>query len=484
MFMVEVVIWIAGLSLLLYGAFLIYATVVLHTSPTWDAVLAEAARVAERSLGIAEGDYSTGEASAVAELRRSNRAPALPAPERPDDLDLMCAVLNVPRTEELEVEIAQERDAQLDAAVDRHLRYFARVRPLRWRVRMWHLAGAVTTALRTIRAVRWLAPRARFLVSEGNQAIGRLTAVASIGALVVIPLLADPLSGSGATSMLAVFGLATAIATMAGVFVPVVASVRRLQAVLRKPVRFWVASLAVLAVPVVLLRIVNSPMYTRWQQAQLSRLDGIDFETGAPRVVAWAAFVAALLWAAWRAARWVRVRSVRRSERVAAVASASALVTMAALAVFASVGATAYAQASALMLAATVTLGSLAWCVVATLEWAVRLRRLTRAGIRVRRGWFRWWALPVWAAAALLLGPIVTALAEIDASGTRPAVQAVLAIATVLAAVWLVLGLPAATAIGLTVTARYVLRVDREHRAAQANAAVADDRELGHENDC
>lgn len=482
MVVVEVVIWFAGLSLLLYSAFLVYATVALHASPTQDAVLAEAAQEAERSLGIAEGDYSTGEASAVAELRRTHPAPASPAPEGPDDLDLVCALLNLPRTEALEAEITQERDAQLDAAVTRHLRYFARVRAIRWRVRMWHLAGAVTTAQRTIRAVRWLAPRVRFLVSEGNRAIGRLTATASIGALIVVPLTANPLSGSGPTNMLAMFGLATAIATMAGVFVPVVASVRRLQAVLRKSIPFWVASAGVLAVPVVLMCIVNSAAYARWQQAQLSKIDGLDFETGAPRVIAWVVLVGALLCAAWRAARWVRVRSVRRSERVAAVVSASALVVMAALVVFASVGATGYARASALALAVIAPLGSAAWCAFAALEWASRLRGLSRAGIRVRRGWFRWWAPPVWAAAILLLGPTVTALAGIDASGAQPAIHAVLVVATVLTTVWLILALPAATVIGLTVTTRYVLRVDRAHRATQATAAVTYDGELRHEN--
>lgn len=233
---VEVAIWFAGWSLLAYTAFLVYATVALHTPPTWDAVLAEATKVAERSLGIAEGDYVAGEASAVAELRHLHKVTDSPA--GPDDLDLMCAVLNLPRTAELEAEITQHRHDQLDTAVARHLRYFARVRPIRWRVRMWQLAGAVTTAERVIRAVRWLVPRVRFMVREGNQAIGRLTAVAAIGALIVTPLVANPWSGSGPTNMLAMFGLATAIATMAGVFVPVVASVRRLQVVLHKSVRF------------------------------------------------------------------------------------------------------------------------------------------------------------------------------------------------------------------------------------------------------
>lgn len=472
---VEFMIWLSGLCLLLYVGLLILVTVGLHTSPRWDAALAEAARLAERSLGIVEGDYSTSEASALAELRRLHLAAVSQKPEGPDDLDVICALLNLPRTEELAAGVVEEREAQLDAAVARHRRYFARVRPIRWRVKMWHLAGAVSTAQRVIRAVRWLAPRVRFLVSEGNQAIGRLIAIVSIVALIVISLTAGPLSGSRPTNVLAMFGVATSIATIAGVFVPVVASVRRLHALLRKSVRFWVASVGLVVVVVVLERIINSAAWAHWQQAQLSRIDGIDLETGAPRVVVWVTCVGGLLWAAWRAACWVRVRSVRRSERVAAVASASVLAVMAAFAAFVSVGAAGYAHASALMLAVIALLGSLAWCAVATLEWVSRLRGLSRVGIQVRRGWFRWWALAVWAASVLVLEPAVTGLAGIDTSGAPPAIQAIFAVVTVLTASSLTLGLLAATVIGVIVTTRYVRRVDRVHRAAQATTGLEEE---------
>lgn len=231
------------------------------------------------------------------------------------------------------------------------------------------------------------------------------------------------------------------------------------------PIRTWtkqrtIGMTFVLVVTISMLTLLQTGLWESWQ-IDLSRF--ITEQLSQTPVGDWIAkylLFAGIIWLIQRGLSRARVRWLKIGDRITALGAAIALIFVGfVFALFAFDAPREVAQpaifASGLALAA---LGAIS-AVVMVVEWIGKYRTLRSAGIEVRQGWFRWWALWAWSGSSVAVY-IVSSMLQLRYAAL---VNSPVYVFVTLTSSLLVLILSILFWTGVVAVIRFALRVNKAH---------------------
>ncbi|MDQ0649510.1 hypothetical protein QFZ53_003706 [Microbacterium natoriense] len=158
-----------------------------------------------------------------------------------------------------------------------------------------------------------------------------------------------------------------------------------------------------------MITLVRTGAWEQWQRDASKFLTELLMDTPAGDWVGKILFIAVIMFMIYRSFQWARAKRIKVSDRITAVGAAIFFTSMGVLLILFIFDAPREVVLPVLYATGhVIAFFGLLNAIFSVAGWIGKYRALRRAGIEIRRGWFRWWILWTWISVAIALSALAS----------------------------------------------------------------------------